>query len=117
MTYRGHTIPTKPPHNLRPQSILALATLASHPGEIVAMDDLALGMRKFARSKRRLVTPESREIRYQVLRSFRRALDGIIAKDEIESIVENVPGVGLRLNSPARVHIIPSSDAQSSSGG
>lgn len=117
VTYRGDPIPTKPPHNLRPQSVLALAVLASRPGEIVPMDDLAGAMRKLVRSNRRLVTPESKEIRYQLLKSFRRALDGIVAKEEIESIVENIPGVGLRLNASARAHAAAPPAARAASGG
>jgi hypothetical protein len=106
VTYRGHAIPTKPPHNLQRQSVLALAVLASHPGEVVNMTDLASGMRKFDRSKRRLVTPESREVRYQVIRPFRRALAGTVAEQEIESLVENIPGVGLRLNAPGGARVL-----------
>ena len=106
VTYRGHPIPTKPPNNLQRQSVLALAVLASHPGEVVTMPDLATGMRKLGRSHRRMVTPESREVRYQVIRPFRRALAGIVADDEIESLVENIPGVGLRLNPASGAHVL-----------
>ena len=49
MTYRGHPIPTKPPNNLQRQSILALAVLALHPGEVVAMTELAAEMQKLGR--------------------------------------------------------------------
>jgi hypothetical protein len=106
VTYRGHPIPTKPPNNLQRQSVLALAVLALHPGEVVAMTELAAEMQKLGRLSRRLVVPEQREIRYKVIRPFRHALAGIVADDEIESLVENIPGVGLRLDAVRGAHVI-----------
>jgi helicase len=106
VTYRGHPIPTKPPHHLRRGSVLALAVLASHAGEVVTMPDLAAGMRKLGRSGQRIVTPESREIRYQVIRPFRRALAGLVEDGEIESLVESVPGVGLRLSPTGGAQVV-----------
>lgn len=107
VTYRGHPIPTKPPNNLKRQSILALAVLASRPGEVVSMTDLVAGMRRLGRSNRRVVTPEPREIRYQVIKPFRRALTGIVAEEEIESLLDNLPGVGLRLNAATEARVLP----------
>jgi hypothetical protein len=60
--------------------------------------DLAADMQRLGRADRRLVTPESREVRYKVIRPFRRALAGVGAENEIEAHVENIPGAGLRLN-------------------
>jgi hypothetical protein len=62
------------------------------------MADLAVEMQRLGRLSRRLVSPEPREIRYKVIMPFRRALDGICGSEEIEALVETVPGVGLRLN-------------------
>jgi helicase len=107
ITYRGHPIPTKPPNHLRRQSMLALAVLASHPGEIVSMSDLVAGMRRLGGAERRLVTPEPREVRYQVIRPFRRALAGLVADGEVEALVENVPGFGLRLNVVGDPRVVP----------
>jgi helicase len=98
VTYRGHPIPTKPPHHLQRQSVLALAVLAARPGKVVTMSELAAGMQKLTRSPRRVVAPELREIRYKVIRPFRRALAGVVPANEIENLFENVPGTGLRLN-------------------
>jgi helicase len=98
VTYRGHPIPTKPPHHLQRQSVLALAVLAARAGTIVPMTDLAAEMKRIGRVGKRLVAPEPREIRYRVIRPFRRALAGIVADTEIEGLLENVPGAGLRLN-------------------
>ena len=108
VTYRGHPIPTKPPNNLKRQSVLALAILASRHGEIVTMSDLVAGMRRLGHANRRVVTPEAREIRYQVIRPFRRALAGIVADAEVDSLVENVPGVGLRLAAAGGAQVITS---------
>jgi helicase len=106
VTFRGHVVPTKPPNHLRRQSVLALAVLASHAGEVVTMADLAAGMRKLSPSDRRLVAPEAREVRYQVIRPFRRSLAGIVPDEAIEALVENVPGVGLRLNAPSGARVV-----------
>ena len=106
VTYRGHAIPTKPPNNLRRQSVLALAVLASRAGEIITMPDLVAGMRRLGHANRRVVTPEPREIRYQVIRPFRRALAGIVADEEVDSLVENIPGVGLRLTATGGAQVI-----------
>lgn len=107
VTYRGHAIPTKPPHNLQPQSVLALAVLASHPGEVVSMTNLAAEMQKLGHLSRRMVTPEPKEIRYKVIRPFRRALKGVVAADEIDALIESVPGFGLRLNAAGGAHVSP----------
>lgn len=106
VTYRGHAIPTKPPHNLRRGSLLALAVLASRPGDVVSMPDLAAAMRKLARGSVRIVTPEPRDVRYQVITPFRAALKGLVDDGEIESLIENVPGVGLCLQVPGGANVI-----------
>jgi len=106
VTYRGHQIPTKPPHHLQRQSVLALAVLAARAGQIVPMADLAVEMKKVGRVGRRLVAPEPREIRYRVIRPFRRALAGLVADAEIEGLLENVPGAGLRLNAVGGARVV-----------
>jgi hypothetical protein len=106
VTYRGHPIPTKPPHHLQRQSVLALAVLAARPGKVVTMAELAAEMQKLTRSSRRVVAPELREIRYKVIRPFRRALAGVVPANEIEDLFENIPGTGLRLNVSGGVRLI-----------
>lgn len=106
VTYRGHQIPTKPPHHLQRQSVLALAVLASRPGTIVAMTDLAAEMKRIGRVGKRLVAPEPREMRYRVIRPFRRALTGRVPETEIETLLENIPGAGLRLNAPGGAQVV-----------
>jgi hypothetical protein len=100
VTYLGTAIPTTPPHHLQRQALVALAGLAAHAGEVVSMTELAVEMQRRGRFSRRLVTPEPREIRYRIMRPFRRALRGLVDKKEIESLVETIPGAGLRLNVP-----------------
>ncbi len=106
VTYRGHSIPTKPPHNLRRGSLLALAVLASRPGDVISMPDLAAAMRKLARGGLRIVTPEPRDVRYQLITPFRVALKGLVEDAEIESLIQNVPGVGLCLQIPGGADVI-----------
>jgi hypothetical protein len=106
VTYRGHSIPTRPPHHLQRQSGLALAGLAARPGKVVTMAELATEMQKLSRSGRRVVAPELREIRYKVIRPFRRALMGVVPANEIEQLFENVPGTGLRLNAAGGARVI-----------
>jgi len=106
VTYRGHPIPTKPPHHLQRQSVLALAVLAARPGKVVTMAELAAEMQKLSRSDRRVVAPELREIRYKVISPFRRALAGIVPANEVEHLFENIPGTGLRLNAEGGAQVI-----------
>lgn len=70
------------------------------------MPDLVAGMRRLGHANRRVVTPEPREIRYQVIKPFRRALAGIVADEEVDSLVENIPGVGLRLTVAGGAQVI-----------
>jgi hypothetical protein len=63
-------------------------------------------MQKLTRSSRRVVTPELREIRYKVIRPFRRALAGIVPANEIENLFENLHGTGLRLNAAGGARVI-----------
>ena len=59
VTYRGIEIPTRPPHNLQRQPLLALAVLASHPGQAVPLVDLAVEMQRVGGTSRRPVTPDA----------------------------------------------------------
>jgi hypothetical protein len=86
--------------------VLALAVLAARPGKVVTMAELAAEMQKLRRSDRRVIAPELREIRYKVIRPFRRALAGVVPANEIENLFENIPGTGLRLNAAGGARVI-----------
>jgi hypothetical protein len=107
VAYRGVDIPTRPPHNLQKQPLLALAALATHAGQAVAVADLAREMERVGGLGRRLVAPEARDLRYKMLSPFRHALQpAAVPRDEIDRLIETVAGVGLRLNAPGAVLVI-----------
>jgi hypothetical protein len=107
VAYRGIEIPTRPPHNLQKQPLLALAVLATHAGQTMSVADLAREMERIGGLGRRLVAPEARDLRYKVLSPFRHALaPASVPRDEIERLIETVAGVGLRLNAPGAVLVI-----------
>jgi DNA-binding response OmpR family regulator len=107
VAYRGIEIPTRPPHNLQRQPLLALAALAAHAGQAVTVADLAREMERIGGLGRRLVAPEARDLRYKMLSAFRYALEpASVPRDEIDRLIETVAGVGLRLNAPGAVLVI-----------
>jgi len=115
VAYRGVDIPTRPPRNLQRQPLLALAALATHAGQTVAVAELAREMERIGGLGRRLVAPEARDLRYKVLSPFRHALQpASVPRDEIDRLIETVAGVGLRLNAPGAVLVIA---ARTSAGG
>jgi len=112
VTYRGIEIPTRPPHNLQRQPLLALAVLASHPGEAVSLADLADEMRRVGGTSRRFLTPEARDLRYKLLAPFRHALRTTVPRAEIDHLVETVSmSNGLRLNAPGAVAVVGPAEA------
>jgi helicase len=98
VTYRGHEIPTRPPHNLQRQPLLALAVLAARAGEAMTMADLADGMFRLGGLAKRPIAPDAKDLRYKLLRPFKRALKASKNAAEVDRLVESVAGVGLRLN-------------------
>ena len=100
--YRGHEIPTRPPNNLQRQPLLALAVLASRPGEVVGMVELADHIAALGVLKKRPLTPEPKDLRYKLLRPFKKALEGRVERAEIDGLIENVPGAGIRLTVTAQ---------------
>jgi hypothetical protein len=107
VAYRGVDIPTRPPRNLQRQPLLALAALATHAGQTVAVADLAREMQRIGGLGRRLVAPDARDLRYKLLSPFRHALQPTsVPRDEIDRLVETVAGVGLRLNALGAVLVI-----------
>jgi replicative superfamily II helicase len=96
--YRGTPVPTRPPNHLQRQPLLALAVLASRPNQIVSMEELADAMHSLGHLPKRPVAPDARELRYKILRPFKKALAQGVAPAELDRLLETVPGVGLRLN-------------------
>jgi len=113
VSFRGRQIPTRPPHNLQRQPLLALAVLAGRPGEAVSMTDLAEGMFALGGHSRRPVAPDARDMRYKILRPFKKALDGALPDEELSLLVESVQKVGIRLNLPAGSTRIITPDSRS----
>lgn len=103
VAYRGHEIRTKPPDNLQRQPLLALAVLAGRPGEVMTMAELAEGMFKLGGLGKRPVAPDAKDLRYKLLRPFKKALNGSAVAGELDNLIESVPGVGLRLNCTTKV--------------
>ena len=83
VSYLGHPIPTRPPHNLQRQPLLALAVLAAHNGEVVSMAELAQGMFELGGLRKKPVAPDARDLRYKLLRVFRRALAAVATSSEL----------------------------------
>lgn len=104
--FRGCVIPTRPPHHIQWQPMLALAVLARRAGEIVTMAEIADGMFQLGGLRKRPVTPDARDLRYKLQRPFVRAVAGSGFEDEIPQMFETVPGVGLRLNLVGTAEVI-----------
>jgi replicative superfamily II helicase len=93
VTYRGHEIPTRPPNNLQRQPLLALAVLASRPGEVVTMAELAEGMFELGGLRKRPTAPDVRDFRYRILKPFKKALGASdIETAEVDELIESVQG-------------------------
>ena len=112
VSFRGRSIPTRPPHNLQRQLLLALAVLASNPGEAVSMADLAEGMSKLGGQARRPVAPDARDMRYRILRPLKNALAMAFLDEELARLVETVTGARLRLKVPAGSTVVITADIQ-----
>jgi replicative superfamily II helicase len=93
--YRGHEVPTRPPHHLQRQALVALAALVGTSGR-VTMEEVGLRMQRLGAPSERPGTPPARVLRYRIQRALRAALTGKVASDEISRIVETDDG-GLRL--------------------
>ncbi len=96
--YRGHEVPTTGPKNLQYQPLLALAVLAQHVGTTVSMDELADGMLQIGWKDKNELAPEPKQLGYKVRDAFRHALKDVVAKPELDHLVESIPKLGMRLN-------------------
>ena len=61
------------------------------------MAELAEGMQELGALRKRPVAPEAREIRYRILRPIKKALDGVVPREEMDQLVETVSGTGMRV--------------------
>ncbi|HVZ70942.1 MAG TPA: DEAD/DEAH box helicase [Polyangia bacterium] len=113
--YRGVEIPTRPPRNLQRQPVLALAALAQQPGQSIPVAEIAEAMQKLGRTKRRLVAPDPRDLRYKLLAPFRHALKNVVPANEVDQLVESVAGNSLRLNAPGPVQVVTAAPADAAS--
>lgn len=104
--YRGRDIPTRPPNNIQRQPFLALAVLAGRPGGVVTMAEIAEGMFKLGSLRKRPVAPDARDLRYKLLRPFKKALNDGVSSADVERLIESFPGVGLRLNVDGKARVI-----------
>jgi hypothetical protein len=70
------------------------------------MAEVAKGMFALGGLRKKPVAPDARDLRYKLLRVFRKALIGAVETDEIERLVESVPGMGLRLRVSGQVQVV-----------
>jgi hypothetical protein len=88
---------------LQPQLFFALTALALKVGQVISMADLAEDIQRVGRTLRKPVAPDARDLRYRILRSLRAGLAGHTRAAELDAVIENVSGFGLRLNCSAQV--------------
>jgi hypothetical protein len=91
--------------------LFALAVLASRAGQVVTMPELAEGIRELGGVQKRVTAPDARDLRYKILRPFRKALAGVVDSKEIERLVESVDSSGMRLNVVGGVRVIGATTA------
>jgi helicase len=106
VTYRGREVRTRSPDHLQRTPLFALAVLASRAGQVVTMPELAEGIRELGGVQKKVVAPDARDLRYKILRPFRKALTGVVDPTEIERLVESVDSSGMRLNVVGGVRVI-----------
>lgn len=106
VVYRGKEVPTKPPHNIQKQPLLALAVLATKPRDVWTMAEIAEGMHKMGGLRSRPVAPDAKDLRYKLQQPFKKAFAGSEWESEVCNIFENMPGVGLRLNLDGTTQVI-----------
>ena len=99
----GAEVRGRGPKGFQPQLFFALAALADKAGEVVSMADLALAIQQLGGLPRKPVAPDARDLRYRLLRRLRVLLADHARTDDLESLIENVAGCGLRLNCAAQV--------------
>lgn len=56
--------------------------------------------------RKKPVAPDARDLRYKLLRVFRKALVGTVDALEIERLVESVPSIRMRLNVEGEARVI-----------
>jgi hypothetical protein len=99
----GADIPIKPPKNLQRQLFFALTALALHAKEVVSMATLAATIHQLDRGSRSAVAPDARDLRYRMLRALRPHVERNGKAKSLDELLENIKGLGLRLNCTAQV--------------
>jgi hypothetical protein len=99
----GAELRGKGPKGLQPQLFVALTALALRAGEIVSMADLAVLIQQLDGLPKKPVAPDARDLRYRVLRRLRSLLAEHPRANDLDGIIENISGAGLRLNCTAQV--------------
>ena len=80
----------------------AEAALALQAG-VVSVTNLAVEMQKLGGLPRRPVAPDARDLRYRILKALRSALADSPRLADLDTLIENVSGFGLRLRASAQV--------------
>jgi len=106
VSFDGHEIPVRPPHHIQRQALLGFAVLASRPGQLGTMREMAEAMRDLGALDRRPVEPIAAHIRYRILRAVRHALAGKVPREVVDRLIETVPNRGLRLLASVRPMVI-----------
>ncbi|MBI5546933.1 MAG: hypothetical protein HY901_23875, partial [Deltaproteobacteria bacterium] len=126
--YRGLEVPTTPvagsktaarrgekaekstrkrPEHMQLQLFRALVILASRAGNVVPMVELAERLFAMGSLRRLKAAPEQRNLRHRIVAALKKALGKHgIDKAELDALIVNVPGVGLRLAVPGRVEVV-----------
>jgi helicase len=98
----GREVPAKPPGNLTERLFLVLTYLALKPGKVVSAEDLCSGIPALFPRSRKLIALEPRDLRYRILQALRACAPEAL-RGRLETLVENLPAAGLRLNANAVV--------------
>ncbi len=72
--------------------------LCEKAGQVVTMAEVAEGLSRLGHLPKRPVTPDARDLRYKILRAFKRVFAGLVPVEELNQLIESIPGVVPRLN-------------------
>ncbi len=106
ITLFGIDLPTRPPNNVQPTPFHGFVVLCERPNVVITMAEIAEGMKRLGRITKRLIAPDARDLRYRILRPIKAVFAGVMTIEEIDRLVESIPGQGLRLNFPGAVQIL-----------
>jgi len=106
ITLRGKDLPIRPPNNMQRTPFLGFAVLCEKPNTVLSMAEIAEGMKRHGRVAKRLVAPDARDLRYRIVRPLKAVFAEVLGVEEINRMVESIPGVGLRLNYAGPVQVL-----------